>query len=562
MCIVLNKLNLGGINMKKNHMKLVTTIMSVALMSTALVGCKADKPAASTETKSGVEEATISYLHCWGGAQGGFPTDQINNTVAKKIKEKTGVTINIKGIDSNETEKLNLMFASGDIPDLVNAPYWGTTGGEGKVIKKAASEGLLMELEGKLDNYPNVKRLLTVGVAKDFAKYDLNPPEYNGHSYIIPQQTPRSEADVVDWAYNVWVRKDILAATGVKAEEIDTSDKLYEFQKKVKAGSFKDVNGKAVIVSGTFSNGWDYGSMLKSFNTDNISDFRQSSDGTVTSWEFDPLQNQKVLFMRKLISEGLFDPEALTQADAVSKEKLATGRVAMLGSHYPAINDFMNSTLYKEHPEMQYVPVGPLKDSAGQPNHQLEKRGRGGFPAMFIGKDSENADAVLRVLDYLNSDEGIQLVYFGVEGKNFTMVDGKPQLTEEWAKKKISDPKAYSDEGLGFYANLIGSDPKNSLYPDKIDPNYEIAKKFCPVVFVDKMSVNYVARSYPKLKEYQDKIATLDWNKEFNKACFAKTDAEAIKILDAYRAKLKAAGVDDYTKYVQEQAKGKDELGF
>ena len=218
--------------MKKIKIRLVTTIMSVALMSTTLAGCKSSTPTTNSKSKSGVEEATISYLHCWGGAQGGFPTDQINNTVAKKIKEKTGVTINIKGIDSNETEKLNLMFASGDIPDLVNAPYWGTTSGEGKVIKKAASEGLLMELDGKLDKYPNVKRLLTVGVAKDFAKYDLNPPEYNGHTYIIPQQTPRSEADVVNWAYNVWVRQDILASTGVKAADIDTSDKLYDFQKK------------------------------------------------------------------------------------------------------------------------------------------------------------------------------------------------------------------------------------------------------------------------------------------------------------------------------------------
>ena len=334
------------------------------------------------------------------------------------------------------------------------------------------------------------------------------------------------------------------------------------FRKKIKAGNFKDVNGKAVIVSGTFSAGWDYNSMLKSFNQDTISDFRQLADGTVTTYEFDPLQDKKVLYMRKLISEGLFDPEALTQADAVAKEKLSTGRVAILGSHYPAIRDFMNSTLYKSHPEMQYVPVGPLKDATGQPNHQLEKRGRAGFPAMFIGKNSENVDAVLRVLDYLNSDEGIRLVNFGVEGKNYTMVNGKPQLTAEWAKKKISDPKAFSDEGLGFYANLVGSDPKNSLYPDPIDPNYETAKKFCPIVFTDKTSVNYLARSYPKLKEYQDKIATLDWNKEFNKACFAKTDEQAVKILNDFRAKLKAAGVDDYTKYVQDQVKGKADIGF
>ncbi|MFR6331554.1 MAG: hypothetical protein ACLUOI_23980 [Eisenbergiella sp.] len=33
-------------------------------------------------------------------------------------------------------EKLNMMFASGDMPDMVNAPYWGGTAGETAIIKK------------------------------------------------------------------------------------------------------------------------------------------------------------------------------------------------------------------------------------------------------------------------------------------------------------------------------------------------------------------------------------------------------------------------------------------
>lgn len=548
--------------MKSVQRKVLIGIVTSALVISTFAGCSAKKEESATDSTGKLKDVTITMLHCWGGAQGSFPTDQINNPVAKEIKAKTGVTINIKGIDSNETEKLNLMFASGDIPDLVNAPYWGTTSGEGQAIKKAAAEGLIMPLEDKLDKYPNVKKLMTVGVAPDFAKYDLNAPEYKGHSYIIPQQTPRSDADITDWAYNVFVRQDILKATGVDNSSIDTSDKLLAFMQKVKDGNFKDVNGKPVIVAGTFSNGWDYNSFLKSFNIDAISDFRQLADGTVTSWEFDPLNNSKALWMRKAISTGLFDPESLTQADAVAKEKLATGRVALVGCHYPSLRDFMNSTLYMAHPEMQYVPVGPLKDAAGLANHQLEKHGRSGFPAMFISKQSKNADAVLRVLDFMNSDAGIKLAYFGVEGKDYTMVNGKPQLTAEMTKAKTSDVKAYNDEGLGFYMNLVGSDPKNSLYPDPVDPNYELAKKYCPITFTDKMSVNYIARSYPKLKDYQDKISTLDWTKEFNKACFAKTDAEAIKILDAYRVKLKADGIDGYTKYIQDQIKGKTNIGF
>ena len=63
-------------------------------------------------------------LVCWNG---GFNTadDQYNNEVAAAIRDKIGVTVEFEGIMMSEDEKLNMMFASGDMPDMINAPYWG-----------------------------------------------------------------------------------------------------------------------------------------------------------------------------------------------------------------------------------------------------------------------------------------------------------------------------------------------------------------------------------------------------------------------------------------------------
>jgi putative aldouronate transport system substrate-binding protein len=546
--------------MKSTKVRLLSLVAATSMLLTVFTGCSSKKEEAPANSE-GVKEAEITMLFAWNGGAGQVPEDQVNNPVAKKIKEKTGVTMKIQTITTSETEKLNMMFASGDIPDLVNAPYWGTTGGEGLAIKKAAVEGLIMPLNDLVGKYPNVQRMMNEGIAKDFKEFDLEPKEFNGNKYIIPQQTPRSDADIISWAYNVWARKDILDALKVNPADIDSSEKLYELMKKVKDGGFKDSNGKPVITAGAWGNGWDYGSFLTSFTRQSISGFK-NVDGKLVSWEFDPLEDQKALYMRKLVAEGLFDPEAFTQTDTVAKEKMATGRVAIFGGHYPALRDFMSSTLYKSNPEMKFVAVGPLKDADGKGRVQIEKKGRGGFPAMFIGKNSKNADAVLKVIDYINSDEGLLLATYGIEGTHYTMVDGKPKYTDEWSGKKKDDNKAFVNEGLVFYTNLIGADPRNSMWPEESDPDYEAAKAATPLLIVDKVSANYLTRSYPKLQDFRDKTAGFDWNKEFQKAVFAKSDDEALKILNDYREKLKGAGIEEYVKYVEDEAAKRTDIGF
>ncbi|HHY81158.1 MAG TPA: extracellular solute-binding protein, partial [Clostridiales bacterium] len=205
-----------------------------------------DQPAATpVPTEEPLEEVEITFLSCWNGGGAGFPQDQINNPVAQKVKELTGITLKMESITTNETEKLNTMFASGVMPDFVNAPFWSTTGGEGKVILKAATEGLLFDLTDYIDKYPNIKKLYEIGVARDFKEFDLFHPDFGGRIYLIPQQTPgENPEDVTNWAYGVYARGDILRELGIKPEEVNTSEKVYELLVKIKEGDFKDITGR------------------------------------------------------------------------------------------------------------------------------------------------------------------------------------------------------------------------------------------------------------------------------------------------------------------------------
>lgn len=553
--------------MKKNLLRFSSLALAALLVTSSLMGCQKNSQEKGTNSTAATskntdaqkpKEATVSYLHCWNGGGSTAPQDIENNVVAQKIREKTGVTVKIQSITTNETEKLNMIFASGELPDIINAPYWSSESGEGKVIVKAAKEGMLLALDGLVDKYPNVQRGMTQGVAPDFKQFDLEHKDFGGKHYLIPQQTPRSDKDIYNWAYNVFARKDILDALKIKPEEITGSEQVYELLKKIKAGNFKDINGKPVIPGGAWHNGWSYSQFLASFSKPTMTDFR-IIDGKVTHYQMDPLEEKKILFMRKLINEGLFDPECLTQNDSVAKEKMATGRVAVFGAHYKHQSDFFKSTLYKTNPEMKFVPLGPMINAAGEPKKTLEMSGRSGFPAMFLSAKTKNADAALRFIDYVNSDEGLKLVAYGVEGTHYTMVNGKPEFTPEWKAKKDKDQRALYDQGIGFYENFITADPRQSLWnTDAQDADYQIANQKNPIKFVTGFRASYIARSYPKYQEYKDKEGILKY--DFKNTLFAKTDEEAIAMLNDYRDKLRKAGLDDLCKYIEEEAKKRNDV--
>ncbi|ACT03960.1 extracellular solute-binding protein [Paenibacillus sp. JDR-2] len=528
---------------------------------------------AGNATNSGQKEAdtpkpvTLTFLSAWNGGGAGFPQDQENNPVAKAIRDKTGVTLKMESITTSEVEKLNTMFASGTVPDIVNAPYWSTTGGEGQVIKKAALEGQLLDLTPYLDKYPNVKRLITTGIAKDFAEFDMNSPDLEGKQYIIPTETPDGSIESIhNWNYGLYARGDILKALNVNAADIDTQEKLTDLLEKIKNGNFKDISGKPVIPAGTLHNGWDSSQFTKGWTGYNISDFREE-DGKLTFWALSKDEEDKMMYLRKLIQGGLFDPEAFSNTDTTAMEKLTTGKLAVFGAQ-PMLGD-LSKTLYKTNPEMQYELLGPMKNKNGEIATQVEKPGRSGFPAIFLSAKIKDPDAALRYLDFVNSDEGRLLAYWGIEGKDYTMVDGRPQWIPDVKKQFDENPDLKRDEGLNFLpGRFTGAFSDTVTWPktddqktqwDKLEESFSVKM---PIKIIDKVSASYLERDWPKYQQYRDKVGSFDFNAELQKAYFAKSDDEALKILHKAQDKFKDAGALEMTEYVAQKAAERNDIGY
>lgn len=576
--------------------RILTVALSVALIGSMFAGCSGSSSSSSSSTaessSSAVEESSsdvkeeglkkfddvkLKLLHCWNGGVKN-PEDLYGNDVATAIRDKIGVTVEIEGIMMNETEKLNLVFASGDMPDMINAPFWGGDGGETAVLKKAGAEGRLLALDDLINNYPNIKDAWSVGVVSQaFLENDLEIPTFEGKHYILPTQTPGEVASITNWTYGIFARKDIVEAVGMDPASIKTSDKLLEFLTKVRDGGFKDVNGNDIIPASTFHTGWDRSGYTVNFRNKKFTSYVKGADGKYTYNVFTDDWMDEQLFTWKLVNEGILDKECFKHSDTQAEEKTGNGTAAVMSLQYgPIITATKKSGLYTSNPEMRYVPIGPLTYKDGQPQVQTEYYGRGGTPCLVFPTTNKNLEASLAWVDYLNSEEGARLAQYGIEGKTYNMVDGKPRLLPELIERKRAGDGKIDDELRNLGINVYGgstllADKRMSWWgemnagdADAEDPDMKAYKLLKPVEQIKGYPIDKLAMAFPEyetVKRIMFEGTRLDDTVQM--AFFAKTEAEARKILEEYRSYLKKAEggiVEKYLAFVDEVSTSRDDV--
>lgn len=542
-------------------MKKTKKIMAVLLAAVTIIGT-AGGCGKIKSTSSDSDEVTITYLNCWQGSTLASGIDYEHNPVADVIAEKTGVRIKYLACTTSEIERLNLAFSTGDIPDIVCAPFWGGHDSHTVAIKKAAQQGLLLPLNDLIKQYgENISDAFSFRLRRDYLENDIENQDFNGEHYIMPWGIPASDEDVRGEAINAYIRKDIVEALGVDPKSINHSEKLYELMKQIKAYGFKDTNGNDIIVSGTLHSGYTYEPFYNSYisQRDMFSSFKHEN-GEIKIYQNTDRFAKQVLFMRKLISEGLFDKECMGQTSAMALEKLATGKVAIVGADYAQIKNGVKDTLYKTNPEMEYVPLGPIINLDGEPynNAGVKSRGTGGSSVIFINGKTKYPEKIIKFLNYMNSDEGIILQRYGIEGVHYNMVDGKPRLTDEWLEKYNKDPNLLQKEGIGLYpftrkscaVSKFGEISYGKGPND--DEGYNKAIEAAPYTFIDDVySLNYIATRYDKWDDIQTLIQAGDGGL-MGKAMFAATEDEAWDYINQSRAVYEKGGIKEFEAWMTE----------
>ena len=455
--------------MKKRKKQFIALGLSFIMMVSMLAGCSLGNPDVSDTTGSNsdtsrtdaagnskeegtsveeeIEEVTLTVYIVSADENamtGGIQTDP----VAEYIREKTGVTLDITVMD---TDKTSAIVASGDLYDL---NILSSTDYIDPLIKT----GALADLDDYLQYAPylteNYSSLLAY--SREYLSADT------GRLYILPERA-KSEASPVATSQNgFFVRWDYYVEAG--SPEINSEEDYLDLLETIQKNHPKTEDGKnayalATFVDwGTFGFYW-YNVYSKYKGLGNYGSLSTYSLKDLTFYDLYDDMNlywQQANLLYKANQRGILDPESFTQNHDTIIQKLSEGRLlsSPLQWEIGSISAALDSG-------SSFVDI-PFADTEEYPAW-VDRISPFGYTARMVFVSSKCDDAkmkaIMRLLNFVYSEEGSRIIMNGVPDVNWTYDDNGSAIWVEEALTKMQTEANYSSEqGMNKYLGMIGQD--------------------------------------------------------------------------------------------------------
>lgn len=444
----------------RKHKKLISICIAVLMFMMIFAGCNKDEkqqPTEAPETEKNetkaeepVEEKSEEPVELSLYNVGQFPTELDlsildTNPLGKKLEELTNVKMTIEySTGQDGQEKLNLLLASGDYPDIVLL-------NSGEIISRMIDEEIAIPLDDLIEaNGANIKEMygdiLNRLRHSDGNLYYLS----SGYGYW-------EEGDPVPGFGNCFsMRQDAYEAIG--SPKIETLDDIYDALVELDAIYDTDANGDKIFVLGGFSQTWQN---MRDVLADGAGFYKAGrwyldENGELKYWVRGPQALTITKFYNRVHTEELLDPEAFTvDRGTFNQNKLETGRVlSMFGGWW------MNWTTHASFKEQGFENADnmafiqfPFSVEGGQTPKFTEVNPIGGSMTV-ITDNCLNPEAAIKWLDTLASHDISFETQNGVEGVLWDMVDGKPVMKPEIVERFLAgagDQEFSADAGSRIY---------------------------------------------------------------------------------------------------------------
>ncbi|MFR8088818.1 MAG: hypothetical protein ACLU6B_10005 [Lachnospirales bacterium] len=426
--------------MKKMWAWMLIVILALGL----LPGCGQEGEESSAQTPSQVESVAEE------NSTAGVPEDepialtflcQINvdtegydvndNPYINYVREANNLDITLISESANYASKVSTIMSSGELPDYVQLSK--------DLYYQYAQGGLLLELDGMLNetDYPN----LMSGVSEEYWGYSKVDGKIYGIPFVRYDTTP----------YISYARKDWMDALEIDPADLKTVDDyynmLYAFTYSDPDGNGQDdTYGLSSCTGGTArdSVAERYMGMLFLDAFDAAS--MKVIDGQVTPNYILDGYKDYLAFLAKCYADGIIVPDYITKTQTQTEEEFRNGKFGVLNLFWSlsGLNE-MRDNLYPLTPpervdgsgQSQYVYPTPVRHYIG------------------ITTDCEYPEAILKLYDWSETDEGSVYVHAGVEGWDYDMVDGTLVIREDrvginwaWRFLTLGHQKSNVDEQL------------------------------------------------------------------------------------------------------------------
>lgn len=395
--------------------------ISLALCVSTLSGC------GTTETEP-VKTSDYTTLD-WYINFSWFNTRWGSNVVSRAITEETGVDINFITPQGNEEEKLNSLIESGNLPDMITLGWWEPQ------VNEMIQKDMVYAINKLADEYdPYFYEVSDPQAVSWYTQSDGNIYGYPSSS-ITPQDVENN--DNIGSNQTFLVRKDIYEAIG--SPDMST---ISGFENAVKLAKekFPTVDGKPLIPIGAHLFD-ETGNVSFDQYLQNFLAVPYEEDGKLYDRNTDPEYIQWLKMFRRLNQQGYLATDIFIDQRTQMEEKIAEGRYfCMLYQHTDIAAQ--QKALYAKNPNSIYIAVdGPRNKNGDDP--VLPTNTTSGWTITMISKNCKNPEKAIKLMDYLISEEGQKMVYLGVEGITYDMVDGKPVIKPEVLNLLNTDRATY-----------------------------------------------------------------------------------------------------------------------
>lgn len=453
-------MNLGDGRGKHVKQKYTATI-GILFICIALIASACSSGGNKNGNNSGSDNGSNQQTGAQGGNhpdQGGSPEQpplqftfhnfsdivpQNNNEMRVWLKENKNLDIEYvsEKVGDKIVEKLNLMLAGSDVPDVMEIENYDAAV---EIVKKMGEAGLIIAMDEWIEKYPDLVK---------YGDQAYNDAVYrnkkDGKLYMIPTNYAQHEA-VLQSDVGPAIREDWLQQVNMAPPE--TPDELLEVLRAFR-DQIPDVNGKKIIPA-TFD---VYKQYIASAWTRSWMDL--DVDQETLAFQFNnPEVVEYLVFMNKLYQENLLDPEMLTQQQDQYLEKIASGRVGYTVSIYWDM-DRNNAALKATNPESRFVPA-PVFHVPGKPLPEYANPSPRAFSGIVVSKKfAEKGDNLERLMEFLAwnaTTEGAKLLGRGPEGQYYAQnADGLYDLKPEYVAERDKPNSDFIPRtGLGLY-NLL-----------------------------------------------------------------------------------------------------------
>lgn len=368
--------------------------------------------------------------------------------VFQVIKEKFNIVFELVPFSGDNINKLNTMLAAGDYPELVRLEGQATT-------DKYIAAGALVSLDGYMENAPNFQRIL-----KDSIPFWRLAGK--GELYYWAAGVPMDETGVLNTA-DIYVRSDILEEAGWP-EIVSTDDYVKLLGDAIKKHP-KTNNMDTIGLVAPFAESYGLLGISTAMTEKGGKWIKVSSRyalWNVVDEQFDDMFSNIYMyegykFFNQLHRVGAFDIESFTDKAAQVQEKMNSGRA--LASWYASwFKDPANLALRESgNDQLQYVSMpmrSPQQIEDGYKRITLAAETRP-FENAAITINAKDPDRIFELLEWSASDEGQLLLQSGIEGRHYTIENGKRVPTEEFKQGLKTDPNYRIKEGLDLVQHLL-----------------------------------------------------------------------------------------------------------